>query len=83
MAKVLIEIRVPATGGSFDAFAPVDVPIRELNGIIANGIAELTNGKYIASGCEQLCLKQPEGLLNPELTLQDYCIKNGMQVYLI
>lgn len=83
MTKVLIEIRVPAAGGNFDVFAPVDVPIRELNGIIANGIAELTNGKYVVSGSEQLCLKEPVGLLNPALTLQDYGIKNGMQVYLI
>jgi len=83
MTKVLIEICVPATGDHFDIFAPVDVPIREINGIIANGIAELTNGKYVASEREQLCLKEPGALLNPGYTLQDYGIKNGTQLYLI
>lgn len=83
MAKVLIEICVPAIGDHFDIFAPVDVPIQELNGIIANGIAELTNGKYIVSAYEQLCLKNPVGVFNPALTLQDYGIQNGMQLYLI
>lgn len=83
MAKVLIEICVPAIDEHFDVFVPVDVPIQELNGIIANGISELTNGKYIASERERLCLKKPAGVLQPECTLQDYGIKNGMQLYLI
>ena len=71
MNKVLIEINVPAIQDHFDIFAPTDVPIKELNVIITNGIAEITNGKYIVSECEQLCLKEPSGLLNPSLTLQD------------
>ncbi len=83
MNKVLIEICIPAIGNYFDIFAPVDVPIGKLNGIIANGIAEITNGKYVASECEQLCQKEPAGILNPSLSLQDYGIKDGMQLYLI
>lgn len=83
MNKVLIEIHVPAIYEHFDIFAPVDIPIRELNVIIANGVAEITNGKYISSKSEQLCLKEPSGLLNPSLTLQDYGIKDGTKLYLI
>lgn len=83
MNKVLIEIRVPAIYEQFEVFMPTDVPIKDLNGIIASGVAEITNGKYIVSGCEQLCLKEPAGLLNPFLTLQDYGLKDGMQIYLI
>lgn len=83
MNKVLVEIYVPAIYEHFDVFVPTDASIKELNGIIANGIAEITNGKYIVSGCEQLCIKEPSGLLNPALTLQDYGIKDGIQLYLI
>lgn len=83
MNKVLIEIHIPAIYDHFDIFAPVDVPIKDLNIIIANGVAEITNGKYIASECEQLCMKEPYGLLNPTLTLQDYGIKDSTQLYLI
>ena len=83
MNKVLVEVFVPAIEDHFDIFAPVDVPIRDLIGIMADGVAELTNGKYIPSGCEQLCLKEPEGLLDPALALQDYGIKDGTQLYLI
>ena len=83
MNKVLIEIHIPAIYNHFDIFAPVDVPIKDLSVIITDGVAEITNGKYIPSGSEQLCLKEPAGLLNPALTLQDYNIKDGMQLYLI
>ena len=83
MNKILIEICVPATGDRFDIFAPVDVPIGELNKIAADGVAELTNGRYISSDNERLSMRTPAGLLNPSLTLQDYGIKDGMQLYLI
>ena len=83
MNKVLVEIHIPAINDHFDAFAPVDVPIKDLNPIIASGVAEITNGKYLASECEQLCLKEPSGLLNPALTLQAYGIKDGTELYLI
>ncbi|MBQ6825014.1 MAG: hypothetical protein IJP27_10195 [Clostridia bacterium] len=83
MNKVLIELHIPAIYEHFDIFAPVDVPIRTLSEIIAAGIAEITNGKYICSETEQLCMKEPCGLLDPSLTLQDYGLKDGVQLYLI
>lgn len=83
MNKVLLEICVPAIDECFDIFAPVDVPIQELTVLISNGVEEITNGQYVASGSEQLCLKTPAGLLNPMLTLQDYGISNGMQLYFV
>ena len=82
MNKALVEICIPATGDKLDILVPVDVPIRDLTGVIASGIVEITNGKYMTSKCEQLCLKEPEGLLNPALSLEDYGIKDGMQLYL-
>lgn len=83
MNKVLVEVQVPAIGDHFDIFVPTDAQIRDLIGIMADGVAELSNEKYIPSGCEQLCLKEPAGLLNPTLTLEDYGIKDGTQLYLI
>ena len=81
MNKVLVEICIPAIGERFDIFAPVDVPIKELTVVMASGVAELTNGNYIASGLEHLCMAA--GLMDPALTLQDYGVKAGMQLYLV
>ena len=83
MNKVLVEICVPAIGDHFDIFAPIDIPLQDVTKVIADGIVELTNEKYVTSGCELLCMKEPEGLLDPSLTLEDYGVKDGMQLYLI
>ena len=83
MNKVLIEVCMPAIGEHFDVFVPMDVPIQEVNSLLAEGISEITNGKYTVSKCELLCTKEPAGLLDPSLCLRDYGIKNGTQLYLI
>lgn len=83
MNKVLVEICIPAIGDHFDVFAPVDVPIKDLTVVIASGVAEISNGRYVTSGCERLSLKEPSGLLDPVFALEDYDIKDGMQIYLI
>ena len=83
MNKVLIELFVPAIGDHFDIFAPLDVEVSKLNKIIAHGVEEITDGRYTASENEQLCLKEPYGLLSPSLSLRDYGATDGMQLYLI
>ena len=83
MDKVLVEICIPAVGGCFDIFAPIDAPIQVLTGVIADGVAELTSGEYVVSGAEFLCMREPTGLLDPSLTLQDYGIKDGTRLFLI
>lgn len=83
MNKVLVEINIPAIGDHFDIFVPVDVQIEVLTMVIADGVVEITDGRYVASKCEQICMDEPVGLLNPTLTLQDYGVKDGMKLYLI
>ena len=83
MNKVLVKICVPATGESYDMFVPVDVPIKDVSRVMASGVSELTNGRYLSSGLEQICLREPTGIFNPSLTLMDYGVQNGMSPYLI
>lgn len=83
MEKVLVGIHVPAAKTRSDAFVPIDVPISVLTGILSDGFRELTNGKYEVSNLEMLSLNEPQLLLNPGLTLRDYCVEDGMQLYLI
>ena len=83
MEKVLVGIHAPAANLKYDAFVPADLQILRLTSILAEGIAELTDGKYEPSGLEMLSRQDPESLLNPSLTLNDYQIRDGMQLYLI
>ena len=83
MEKILVGIHVAAVKQKYDAFVPTDIRISQLASMIADGVADLTDGKYESSGFEMLSLKEPECLFNPTLTLEDYQIKDGTQLYLI
>lgn len=83
MEKVLLGIHAAAIGLHYDAFVPTDVPISKLTTLIVNGITELTDGKYEPSGLELLSLQEPEYLFDPMLTLSDYQVRDGMQLFLI
>ncbi len=83
MEKILIGVCVPSIQMNYDAFIPLDTPVGELAEIIANGVAEMSDGKYAVSHLEMLSLKEPESLLNPQLTLRDYSVRDGMKLYLL
>ena len=83
MDKVLVGVHIPAIYESYDAFVPLDTKIADLAAIIANGVTELTDSKYGVSSLEMLSLKEPELLLDPQLTLRDYNVRDGMQLYLL
>lgn len=83
MNTVLVGIHFPVVRMSYDAFVPRDVPIKDLICIMVNGIVELSNGKYTPSGLEMLFLREPQILMRPERALQDYDVKDGMQLYLL
>ena len=83
MDTVLVGIHFPIVRMNYDALLPKDVPIKNLVGIINDGIIELSNGKYTPSGLEMMFMKDPETLMKPECTLQDYQIKDGMQLYFL
>ena len=83
MDKVLLGIHAPTIQEVYDAFVPIDVPIRELIPIIADGLTEISDGKYGVSRLEMVSLKDPESLLDPKMTLREYNIKDGMQLYFL
>lgn len=82
MGKILICLKVPAISRSFDLFVPIDMKIDELTKIITKGVVEMSNNSYIASNQENLNLNN-NILLNPQLTLQSYGIKDGAIIFLI
>ena len=83
MDKALLGIHIPSSYVSFDAFVPLDTTIAELTEIIANGVSDLTDRRYVVSNLEMLCLKESDSLMNPQLTLRHYNVHDGMQIYLV
>lgn len=83
MDKILIRLSVPVLGNEFDLFVPVNLKIRLLTGILAEGVSELSNGRYILSGEEMLNQRTPNRLLDPEKTLAEYMVEDGADLVLL
>jgi len=82
MEKILVSVYVVSLQERFDLFIPMMLTMQELAGLIATGLAELTNGRYEISGREMLCLKNPDTLLNQKKTPEDFGLRNGDELVL-
>jgi hypothetical protein len=82
MEKILVSVYVVSLQERFDLFIPMMLTMQELAGLIASGLAELTNGRYEISGREMLCLKDPDTLLNQHKTPEDFGLRNGDELVL-
>jgi len=80
--KKLLNLYVPAVQQAFDLFAPVDVDIRTLTGLLAKGVAEICGGRFLPSGQELLTMKNPDTLFDPIKKLEDYGVEDGAQLIL-
>lgn len=83
MDKILICLSVPALGDEFDLFVPANLKIRFLTGILAEGVSELSHGRYNVSGEEMLNQRMPDRLLDPEKTLAVYGVEDGADLVLL
>ena len=83
MGKILINVTVPLISKTYDMFVPVKCLLGELTKIIANGVKELSDGRFVPSGDEQLVCADPELLPDPEKTMSDYGFGDGSKFFLI
>ncbi len=83
MEKLLVSLFVPAVDGHYDVFLPRDLKVKILTNILADGVADLCNGRYSRSNKEFLVMLEPSSLLNPESCLDDYGVKDGARLALI
>ncbi len=83
MDKILIRLSVPALGEEFDLFVPVKLKIGFLTRILAEGVSELSSGRYNLSGEEMLNQRTPARLLDPRKTLAEYGVEEGADLVLL
>lgn len=83
MRERLIILEVPVISEHYELFVPIDMKIKKLKILLANAVSEITNGQYISSGTEVLCLKEQNLQLSEEREIQQYGIENGDTIYLI
>lgn len=82
MEKVLIDLFVPAIEVHFDVFIPTFLHINTIIELLGKAIENMSNGEYVSSGQELLCSVDRQQVLNFELTLRDYDVKNGESLML-
>ncbi len=82
MKKTLVGLSVPAIQEQFDLFVPVNMDITELVKLLVEGVGELYSGHYIPSEMNLLTMKEPDLLLQPGKTLEDYGAADGTQLVL-
>ena len=83
MRERLIILEVPVISQHYELFVPIDMKIKKLKILLANSVSEITNGQYIPSGTEVLCLKERNLQLSEKEEIQQYGIENGDTIYLI
>ena len=83
MEDLLVNVEVPSIQENYDIFVPSGLQIALLTDVLANGVLELTNGRYQKSGMEMLMRLDPDVLLDPGKTIEDYHIENGARLMLL
>ena len=81
--NVLVNLDIPAIRENYDLLIPDDVDILSLTQMLANGIRDISSGRYGLSGKEMLMHRTPDMLFDPARTLWEYGIKDGATLVLL
>ena len=82
MAKLLVNISIPAISESYDLRVPDFLKIRTLVPMIVESVVELSAKRYVPSGEEYLCVLEQGRVLSHNHTVAESGIKNGDHLYL-
>lgn len=82
MDKILVALVVPSVEEEFDVLIPDFLTVKEVVGLLAEAVSDVTEKRYVASGCELLFRREPEMILHPEYTMAEYGVRHGERLYL-
>jgi uncharacterized ubiquitin-like protein YukD len=83
MNKLLICLEVPSISALFEMYVPDFLPVKELIPLLVKAVKEMSSDRYVSSGCEFLCAKDPDYLLDDDAALAFYDIGNGDHLVLM
>ncbi|MCD7819603.1 MAG: EsaB/YukD family protein [Lachnospiraceae bacterium] len=83
MDKILICLEVPSISQSYEIYVPDFLAVKELIPLLVKAVSELSENRYVSSGCEFLCAKEPDFLLDEDAALSHYEIGNGDHLLLM
>ena len=77
MAKLLVNLEIPAISENFDILIPDFMKVRVLLPLLAATAVELSNERYVPSGQECLCSRELDKVLDKNSTVIDCGIRHG------
>lgn len=80
--KVLIEVKLPSAGISYDLSVPVSMQIGTMTQLIASVFAKLSNGVYMASPESVVCEQSTGKGYDINARVGETDIKNGTKLFL-
>lgn len=81
--KALVEIRIPATGETFEVLIPLESRMSEVVELVAKVLTDLSDGKYKA-GCDAVLCDAATGIIyNINKAVGELGITNGSRLLLI
>lgn len=82
MNKILIEVRLPAAGISYDLAVPDTMQIGTMTQLVAAVFTKLSNGVYYATPEAILCEQKTGKEYDMNLRIYETDIRNGTKFYL-
>ncbi len=83
MNKLLICLEVPSISSSFEMYVPDFLTVRELIPLLVKAVREMSGDRYVSSGCELLCARNSDYVLDEDAALAYYDIGNGDHLVLM
>ncbi|WP_216830391.1 ubiquitin family protein [Alkalihalobacterium elongatum] len=83
MDKVLVEVYIPASDDTYDVFIPLKSKLYEVSFLLANTVAELSQGYFVASENMPICDRQTGEVLDINKTVEELQLKNGSKLMLL
>lgn len=77
MEEILVSIKCPSISEVYDVYLPQSLHVEMAARLLGEGVEQLSNHRYTASGKELLCMAKDGVLMKQGLLIQDYGIQNG------
>ena len=83
MNKVLVEIKVPTIGETYDVFIPLDLQLGQVTELVGKLVEKLSDGNFRYNKTTVMCSGDTGNVYDINVVIDELDIKNGSQFILI
>ena len=83
MNKVLVEVKVPTIGETYDVFIPLDLQLGQVTELVGRLVEKLSDGNFRYNKTTVMCSGDTGNVYDINVVVDELDIKNGSQFILI